>query len=158
MGSTIHLHSGVFEFKSLLCYQLPSFPPVPLSKWREYNVRRLSIMKPTWCTFHSIYWESRASTCFEHYSLILRRRYTTALGIMRACNVSWQCHDCSETAIVALPSEDEQVMLETCRDSWFSINWMKSASRWYRYTDILWFTVSKTLSSYVGSFLTTIKS
>jgi hypothetical protein len=25
----------------------------------------ISIMKPTWCTFHSIYWESRASTCFE---------------------------------------------------------------------------------------------
>jgi hypothetical protein len=24
-------------------------------------------MKPTWCTFHSIYWESKASTCLEHY-------------------------------------------------------------------------------------------
>jgi hypothetical protein len=36
---------------------------------------------------------------------------------------------------VALP-EDEQVMLETCRGSWLSINWMKSASRWFHYTDI----------------------
>jgi hypothetical protein len=34
----------------------------------------ISIMKPTWCTFNSVYWESRASTCFEHYLLILRRR------------------------------------------------------------------------------------
>jgi hypothetical protein len=32
-----------------------------------------NIMKPTWCAFHSIYWEFRACTCFEHYLLILRR-------------------------------------------------------------------------------------
>jgi hypothetical protein len=55
-----------------------------------------SIMKPMWCTFHSVYWESRSSTYFEHYLLILRRRYTTALGILRAYNVSWLCHDCSD--------------------------------------------------------------
>jgi hypothetical protein len=28
---------------------------------------------------------------------------------------------------------------------WFSTNWMKSASCWFRYTDILWCTVRKTL-------------
>jgi hypothetical protein len=27
---------------------------------------------------------------------------------------------------------------------WFSINWMKSASRWFHYTDVLWRTASKT--------------
>jgi hypothetical protein len=43
------------------------------------------------------------------------------------------------------PPEDEQVMLEKCRGLWVSINWMKSASRWIHYTDILWCTVSKTL-------------
>jgi hypothetical protein len=43
------------------------------------------------------------------------------------------------------PPEDEQIMLETYRDFRFSINWMKSASRWFHYTDILWCTVSKTL-------------
>jgi hypothetical protein len=43
--------------------------------------------------------------------------------------------------------EDEQVMLETCRGLWFSINWMESASRWFHYTDVMWCTVSKTLSS-----------
>jgi hypothetical protein len=39
------------------------------------------------------------------------------LGILRAYNVSWLCHDCFETAIVPQPQppEDEQVILETCR-------------------------------------------
>jgi hypothetical protein len=30
-------------------------------------------VKPTWCSFYSISWELRTSTCFEHYLLILRR-------------------------------------------------------------------------------------
>jgi hypothetical protein len=47
-------------------------------------------------------------------------------------------------AVSLAPPEDEQVMLETCRGLWFSINWMKSASHWFQYTDILWCTVSKT--------------
>jgi hypothetical protein len=62
-----------------------------------------SILKPTWCTFHSIYWESSSGgakqtavgvlcaynvsrmwhycsdTCFEHYLLILRRSYTNGI-------------------------------------------------------------------------------
>jgi hypothetical protein len=58
-------------------------------------------MKTTWCTLHSIYWESRASTCFEHYLLILRRRFTNGTWYMRAYNVSWLCHESSFTAIVA---------------------------------------------------------
>jgi hypothetical protein len=82
----------------------------------------------------------------------------TAFGIMLAYNVSWLWHSCSETAIVSLqltlyssnipnavcgaPPEDEQVMLETCKGPWFAINWMKSASRWFHYTDILWCTVT----------------
>jgi hypothetical protein len=49
-------------------------------------------------------------------------------------------------AVCVAPSEDEQVMLETSRGLWFSINWMISASRWFHYTDILWCAVSKTLS------------
>jgi hypothetical protein len=36
--------------------------------------------------------------------------------------------------VCAVPPEDEQVMLETCRGLWFSIKWMKSASRWFHYT------------------------
>jgi hypothetical protein len=90
----------------------------------------------------------------------------TALGILLVYNVSWLCHDSSCTAVKlqlwhsqltlyasnipsavhVVPPEDEQVMLETCRGPWFSINWMKSASRWFHYTDILWCTVNKTLS------------
>jgi hypothetical protein len=92
-------------------------------------------MKPTWCTFHSVYWVSRASTCFEHYLLIFRRRYTNGIWyIAWVCQltVAWlQWNVC-----VALP-EDEQVMFEKCRGPWFSINWMKSASRWFHHTDKL---------------------
>jgi hypothetical protein len=42
---------------------------------------------------------------------------------------------CVHMSVCASPPEDEQVMLETCRGIWFSINWMKSASRWFHYTD-----------------------
>jgi hypothetical protein len=62
-----------------------------------------------------------------------------AFGILRACNVSWlwhvslqPCH-CQLTlyasnipnAVCTEAPEDEQVMLETCRRPWFSVNWMK---------------------------------
>jgi hypothetical protein len=43
-------------------------------------------------------------------------------------------------------------MLETCRGSWCSINWIKSSSRWFHYTDIPWCTVSKTLNTIFISF------
>jgi hypothetical protein len=38
----------------------------------------ISTVKPTWCTFYSVYWELRVSTCFEHYLLILRRCFTSS--------------------------------------------------------------------------------
>jgi hypothetical protein len=40
-----------------------------------------------------------------------------------------------QNAICAAPPEDKQVMLETCRGPKFLINWIKSASRWFHYTD-----------------------
>jgi hypothetical protein len=60
-----------------------------------------------------------------------------ALGILRVFYVSWLWHGCSETAIMARPTnitrmqytkfvcaspEEEQVTLETCRGPLFSIN------------------------------------
>jgi hypothetical protein len=90
----------------------------------------------------------------------------TALGVLLVY-VRGLCYDCSFTIAVKLklwhsqltlyarnipnavcitPPKDEQVMLETCRCPWFSINWMRSASRWFHRSDILWYTVSKTLS------------
>jgi hypothetical protein len=120
-------------------------------------------MKPKWCTLHSILlrikglYMFRAITCSS--SGFAAR---TALGILPACYVSRLCHHCGElqswhsqltlharnipSAVCGAPPEDEQVTLETCKGPWFSINWMKSASRWFHYTDILWCTVSKTLS------------
>jgi hypothetical protein len=56
-------------------------------------------------------------------------------------------------AICTTPPEDEQVMLKTCRGLWFSINWMKSSSCWFHYTDILWCMVSKTLSLHTVTHL-----
>jgi hypothetical protein len=50
-----------------------------------------------------------------------------AFGVLHAYNVSWLWHGCSETVpqpadvlsipnfVCALPPEDEQVMLETCK-------------------------------------------
>jgi hypothetical protein len=75
-------------------------------------VNNNSIMKSTWCTLHWIYWESKASICFEHYLFILRRRM----------HKRYASHP-----------EDGSVMLETRRGLWFSINLMKIASRWFHY-------------------------
>jgi hypothetical protein len=90
-----------------------------------------SIMKPMWCTFHSIYWESKAVAWLQKLQLC-HSHLTYAHSI--------------PNAVCSASTEDEQVMLETCRGLWFSINWMKSASRWFHYTDILWCTVNKTLN------------
>jgi hypothetical protein len=127
-----------------------------------YLLNYISIMKPTWCTFHSAYWESRASTCFEHYLFTLRKRCSRK-GIwyvycVRVCMVavSLQSWHSQLTYARNIPNafcgahpEDERVVLETCRGSWFSISWMKSASRWFHYTDLLWCTVSKILFAYL---------
>jgi hypothetical protein len=40
-------------------------------------------------------------------------------------------HSVIPNAVFGAPPEGEQIMLEACRGPWFSINWMKSASRWF---------------------------
>jgi hypothetical protein len=75
----------------------------------------VSIMKPTWCTIRSLYWESRASTCFEHYLLILRRRHKRNLVYcVRIHAVSVGCGKVSvklSNVVCTAPPENEQVML-----------------------------------------------
>jgi hypothetical protein len=92
-------------------------------------------MKQTWCTFYSIYWESRVSTCFEHYLLVFRRQKRHLVYCVRVMSV-----DCDTIA----------VLLQWC--PWFSINRMKYASRWLHYADIPRCTVSKTLNIYIINF------
>jgi hypothetical protein len=109
----------------------------------------ISIMKPTWCTFHSTFENQRplpvsSITCSSSGSAT-----QTAFGILHAYNVSWLCYGCSchgqltlyacniPNAVCVTPPEDEQILLETCRGLWFSINWLKSASRWFHYTEML---------------------
>jgi hypothetical protein len=111
-----------------------------------------------WCSFHSIYLESKASTCFEHYFLIIRRCCTNSIWCI-ACvycqlavaRLQQNCNRAYTKCRCATPPEDEQAMLETCRDLWFSINWMKRASRWLHYTDVLflvsWNRRNKTVSN-----------
>jgi hypothetical protein len=58
------------------------------------------IIKPMWCTFHWIYWESgplhvSSISCSSSVGAT-----KIAFGILRAYNVSWLCHSCSETAAV----------------------------------------------------------
>jgi hypothetical protein len=115
---------------------------------------KISIMKSTWSNFHSIYWDSRAATGFEHYMLFLRRCCTNGTWYIACvlCHLAVaRCHSQLTlyawnipNAVCVAPPENEQVMLETCRGSWCYINWMKSASRWFYYTEILWCTISKT--------------
>jgi hypothetical protein len=87
----------------------------------------ISIMKPTLCTFHSMYWESGVPMCFEHYLLTLRRRYQTALGIFRAYNVSWLWHDRSFTAIVAQPTDIIRTHYTKCSLCSASWGWASNA-------------------------------
>jgi hypothetical protein len=107
------------------------WPSIIVYQYNETNVMHFSFN-----------WETKASTCFEHYLLILRRRSTNStLYIACVCQLAvprlqWNCNRGNiPSAVREAPPEDEQVMLETCRGSWFSINWMKSASRWFHYTD-----------------------
>jgi hypothetical protein len=74
--------------------------------------------------------------------------YKLHLVYCMRCHSQLALYECITPSAVcaAPPPVDEQVMLETCRGPWFSINWMKSASRWFHYNDILWCTVIKTLS------------
>jgi hypothetical protein len=169
------------------------FVLLPLQQW-------MRMIKPTSCTFHSTYWESRASTCFERYLLNLRRSCTNdTLHISCVCQlavarlqfhwVSLQWNGNRATAnwntqaiykvsfvyhllrmsTIAVSPSFTAVKLQSCH-SWHtqaiykvpfvqhllrmtskhiealdSQSWMKSASRWFRHTDRVWCTVSKTL-------------
>jgi hypothetical protein len=96
-----------------------------------------------------------ASTCFENYLLILRRCYTSG---------TWYIAFHFGTLTLVQPTDITRMQYTKCRlwsASWgwasnarnmYRLlipkfpNWIKSASRWFHYTDILWCTVSKTLS------------
>jgi hypothetical protein len=67
----VHPHAG-----SSHCHARILVEFVPSVVTTTLPTQFVSIMKPTWCTFRSTYWESIASACFEPYLLILRRCYT----------------------------------------------------------------------------------
>jgi hypothetical protein len=149
----IIIKSATLNYRSMTGYDVPiSYSFCAFNREVFNSSVYISIVKPMWPTFYSIYWELRACTCFGHYLLILRRRYTNdtwyiacVLCQLAAPGLEWNWHNTH--AISKVPPDDEQVMLETCRGPQFLINWIKSASRWFHYTDIVWCTVNKTLSS-----------
>ena len=66
----------------------------------------------------------QASTCFEHYVLIVRKPklYYTASGIMTPIGgrpvhgtATYKCDDIGCCIIQFLPPDDEHMVLETCR-------------------------------------------
>jgi hypothetical protein len=90
---------------------------------------------------HLVYCVRMSVSCGKVPLLILRRRFTNDIwyiACVYARNIPY--------AVCVTPPADEQVFLETYRGPWFSINSMKSASRWLDCTDILWCTVSTTLT------------
>jgi hypothetical protein len=138
---TKHHLSVVIKILTIpVCYGTLQYPGTqsiitdhPIIAVKVMNPQYLRILKPTWCTYYSIYQELRAATYFEHYLLILRRRYTNGtwytacvLWMLAAPRLKWnQFHsnpgadNWHNTLYVkcrcAAPPEDEQVMLETCR-------------------------------------------
>jgi hypothetical protein len=72
---------------------------------------------------YSIYYELTASTCFEHYLLIFRRRCTNnnwyfvcMLCLLAATTIGMERHAHKIPIVVcAAPPENEQVVVETCR-------------------------------------------
>jgi hypothetical protein len=57
---------------------------------------------------------------------------------LQPCHSQLTLYACNKPNDVCLaPPEDEQVILKTRRSLMFSINLMKSTSRWFHYTDIL---------------------
>jgi hypothetical protein len=115
-------------------------------------------MKPTWCTFHSIYWESRALTRLQfHCNCATANWHTHAayqvpfvqdlLRMSKQCSKHIEALDSHETAIMSqstdiiltqyakcccgAPPEDEQAMFETCRGPWFPWNCNRVTINWY---------------------------
>jgi hypothetical protein len=86
-----------FSFRFL--HKKPCMYILLFSLKRATYFANLSIMKPSWCTFHSVYWESRASTCFEHYLLIIRRCSTNGTWyvacVLRQLAVPWLLWNCT---------------------------------------------------------------
>jgi hypothetical protein len=81
---------------------------------------------------YSIYYELTASTSFEHYLLIFRRRFTNnawyvacVLWLLAANPGTANRHNTHATVVCAEPPEDEKVVLETRRGREIIINWIQ---------------------------------
>jgi hypothetical protein len=140
---------GLYTFRALLAH-----PQEPLNKRHlSYCVRLMSDVAQLQfhCTLHVSSIICSSSGGYAHTAFGILRAYDVSCGTvamtLQPCQSQLTLHGHNiPKAVYSDPSEDEQVMLETCRGLLcFSINWMKGVSRWFQYTDILWCTVSKAL-------------
>jgi hypothetical protein len=93
------------------------------------------------------------SSALSEFLHIPSQLAATKCGVERSHSnpgaADWQHARNIPSAFSTTPPENEQIMLETCRGTSFLINWIKSASRWFHYNDILWCTVNRTWSALV---------
>jgi hypothetical protein len=86
----------------------------------------------------------------SHPQEALHKRHSVYCVKLQPCHSQLTLYARSiPNAVCVSPPEDEQVMLETCRGLWFSTNWMKSASRWFHYTDVPCMQRSKFLAHFL---------
>jgi hypothetical protein len=90
-----------------------------------------SVLKPTWCTFHSIYWESTASTCLEHYLLILMRCYTNSSLYIAcvSCQLAVARLQCNCNPDTTDLTRTKYINCHLCRASWW---WTSNARNKWR--------------------------
>jgi hypothetical protein len=67
--------------------------------------------------------------------------FTVAVSVavsLQPCHSQLTLYACNiPNAVCVEPPENEQIMLETCKGLWLSINWIKSASGW---VSLYWYT------------------
>jgi hypothetical protein len=138
--------SLLFFFFLVVWILIFCWPCIILYKYDETNVMHFSF---SWLRTKSLYMFRALLT---HPQEMLHKRYlvycvhvmSVGCGTVAVKLQSWNSQLTLysrniPSAVCVAPSEDEQVMLETRKGFCFSINWMKSASRWFHYTDVwLW--------------------
>jgi hypothetical protein len=85
----------------------------------------ICIVKPTWCTFYSVYWELRASICFEWYTRWCsgwdaalqtgRSRDRGSTHNLKPANI-WKCTQLTPKTASVVPPEDGRLTPEHVKD------------------------------------------
>jgi hypothetical protein len=118
-GFLITLVCSLFVSSNMLHKFRDSSPLIQLSWCRPTDSIQIcnsdiSIMKPTWYTFHSVYWESRSLQVSNITCSFSGGATQTAFGILCTYNVSWLWHGCSETATLCNRATAKYILYLGC--------------------------------------------